>query len=325
VNTVFFRKYIRFALSIRKGLYRENFHTAFRLINSEGDLLPGFTADLYGHHIILKWTSLGYYNYTKEIVNILIDEVKNMLGVDVNFVMNKLTPEEMKEEGISNPPIILFGAPEQEETSIYQDGFIFSFYPLEMQKTGYYLDQRWNRLFLRDFLDNRKGLKILDGYCYTGAFSHYLYEPDFHLDAVDSSNPALKTAENNFKKNGITNVNLVEADTVRFLKQNFGYDLIILDPPKILRKKEHKEDALKKYINLNFTAALSVKPGGFLATFSCSGNLFLHEFENALLEALRQTERSFKVLTKTVNAPDHPFNPAVPETGYLKFIFAQIL
>lgn len=325
INANFFKKSIRSALSLRKGLYQEKIHTAFRLINGEGDFLPGFIADLYQDIVIIKLTSLGYYNFIPEITSALKSEIKRLCGVEIKAILNKVSAEEKQKEGIDSHAITIDGELDSEEKSIFQDGFSFNLRPLDMQKTGFYLDQRYNRLFLKNFTAQMKGLKVLDGYSYTGAFSHYIAGCASHIDVVDSSNAALDAAAKNFANNGIKNFVLTEEDATRFLKSHYGYDLIVLDPPKILKKKEHTTDALKKYVSVNETAALSLKSGGFLATFSCSGNITLQHFESAVMEGVQKSGKQFKVLYEAVNAPDHPFLISVPETAYLKFILLQVI
>lgn len=317
-----FRKLIRNAFLTRQGLYRTGFHTAFRLINGEGDLLPGFSADFYHQGLILKINALGYYAFLPEITKILLEETRALTGIEPSFILNKISEEEREKEGIEEPSYLIYGQP-PETLTIFQDGLQFCFQPLDMQKTGFYLDQRQNRLFLKQWLSGRKNLKILDGFCYTAAFSHYLSDSASEIHAVDSSAAALKAAEASLKTNGISKVILTEEDTSRFLKDHYGYDLIVLDPPKLMKKKEHTEEAAKKYAALNHTAALSLKPGGLLATFSCSGNIDLSGFLTCVQEGLHRAGRGFKLLHQSVNAPDHPMHPSVPETGYLKFIFLQ--
>lgn len=322
----FLKTRIRQALTCRKGLYQKDYHTAFRLINGEGDLLPGFTADLFNDTIIVKLTSLGYYQFKEELTKILVSETEKLTGEKINLVFNRLNGEELSEEGITTPAMFLHGNPDKEEMLIYQDGYRFTYRPLEIEKPGYYLDQRWNRLFLKNFTANFDKMKILDGYSYTGAFAHYLSKPGFTIHCVDSSGPALKAAKQNMSYNKIeAEVETFEEDTTRFLRTHFGYDLIINDPPNILKRKEHKNDAMKKYIHMNQSAALPIKSGGFLATSCSSEKLSLKDFEECVTEGIHQADREIKIFHKTVNAPDHPYLLAVPETGYLKFIFAQII
>lgn len=322
INASFFREKIRQAIALRKNFYHKK-HNAFRLINAEGDGLPGFTADFYNGVVILKITSFGYYAWINTLIEILKTEIEENFSTKILFIINKLTPEEIKEEKIENYTPILYGEP-QEQTLFYQDGLEWILRPLDLQKTGFYLDQRWNRLFLRHFFQGQK-MKILDAYCYNAAFSHYLYEKQKEIIAVDSSKNALALAKENLLRNNIENVTLIEEDTVHFLRKSRDYDLIILDPPKIMKKKEHYTDAIKKYQHLNFMAALALKNNGFLATFSCSGNLSLQDFQQTVAEGLKEAGKKWRIIYQTVNSPDHPYSFAIPETGYLKFLLIQLL
>jgi len=323
IGEAFFESRIKQLLYGRKKFFSTASHNAVRLVNSEGDGLPGFTADLYHNVLILQVNSLGYYPFLDIIKDSFIKECEKILSVKINLILNKVSADEREKEGIEATNPILYGTP-VEKIEILQDGLKFEVQLLDMQKTGFYLDQRFNRLFLKNFFQNETKLRVLDAYSYTGAFSCYLARKGFEIDSVDSSAQALSIANKNIENNQLSGIKTTEDDSINFLKNHSGYDLIILDPPKMMKKKEHFQDAVKKYVNIFYNGMLSVKKEGYLAAFSCSGNLGMTDFQNILLESSHQSARKIKILHQSVNSPDHPYHPAVLETGYLKFIFLQV-
>ncbi|HOJ50162.1 MAG TPA: class I SAM-dependent methyltransferase [Spirochaetota bacterium] len=323
IDEKFFFESIERCFRIRISLYKENYHTGFRLINSEGDGLPGFTCDIYNDVFIIKLTSYGYYNFLDVIVRALRSGFKKFLLKDIKAIINIINNNEIKEESLPATNPLIYGE-NIEDIYFYQDGIKFILNINNIQKTGFYFDQRFNRLFLKNFFSNYSIKNILDAYCYVGSFSCYLYENDRIIDLVDSSSKALEQAKVNCKINNVV-YNIIKDDVENYLKNSDKiYDLIILDPPKLSVKEKDKNNAIKKYIYLNYLALNRIKKDGFLATFSCSGNLSFSEFSYSVLEALKRANRSHKVIYSSINSPDHPYSLAIEKTGYLKFLFIQV-
>jgi len=315
---------IGYSFYLRKPYYIDGFHTGLRLINSEGDCLPGFTCDLYEDVMILKITSLGYYNIIKDIVDVLLSLFNDVFGKKIRAIINVTTLKDVEEEGIREIDSIIYGDSD-EVIYFFQDGFKFIISLKNIQKTGFYFDQRLNRLFLKNFFDKLHISSILDGYAYTGAFSCYLYKEGREIDLVDSSANALEMAKINLGLNSFK-ANVIKSDVEKFLKENEKkYDLVLIDPPKLSLKDKDKSNALKKYSYLNYIAAKSVKTGGFLATFSCSGNVDINDFSLAVLDGVRKLNRETKVIYTSINSLDHPYTLSIGKTGYLKFLFLQVL
>jgi 23S rRNA (cytosine1962-C5)-methyltransferase len=322
-DDTFFRKKLQECFLLRKNLFKPLYHDAFRLVNSEGDHLPGLTLDLFGSYAVIKFGSKGYLNFLDCLLQIIQELTKAIFGVTLKGIYLSITPEEREKEGINLQEGFLFGE-KCEKTEIYQDGLKFQTHFGTMQKTGFYLDQRENRLFLKNFFSGQKFTKALDAYSYTSAFALYLADSFTTIQCVDSSEIALKEANFNITLNHKDNITVIKNDVLKHLAMEKDYDLILLDPPKFMSKKHQSEQALRQYIKINQAALQSIAPGGFLATFSCSGNLTQAEFSSLLLEAAYASGRKIKLLHETLNSQDHPYHPAIPETGYLKFILSQV-
>ena len=196
---------------------------------------------------------------------------------------------------------------------------------LHGQKTGYFLDQKENRLAVRRYC---RGARVLDCFCNSGGFSLNAAAVAREVTAVDISPLALESVRANAARNGFTNIRTVCADAFEHLRalraagEKFG--CVILDPPAFCKSAAEVPGAYRGYKDVNLTAMKLVEPGGFLVTCSCSHYMTMPLFEKMLRESARDCDRRAKVLEVRVQAPDHPALLAAEETSYLKAYILQI-
>ena len=313
INTDFFTDKIQNCLNFRKSIFLyPNEHTnVFRLVFGESDGLPGLIIDYYNGNCILQCHSVGMHKNIDKITEALKIIFKDNL-VSVYDKSKESLPLSYSEK-ISNK--LLFGS--GTSTIVSENGHKFYIDWEKGQKTGFFIDQRENRLLLSQYSKNKK---ILNTFSYTGGFSVYAGASQAELiTSVDVSSPAIAIAEKNITLNNINNHQAVVADTFDFLKETTtDYDIIILDPPAFAKNKSAKHNAVIGYKRLNSTAIKKIKPGGILFTFSCSQvidkSLFYHTITAAAIEA----RRNVKVLNFLQQPADHPVSLFYPEGEYLK-------
>jgi len=291
---------------------------AYRVISSEGDLLPSLVIDRYGDCFALQTLSQG------------TDRLKPMV---VEILQEQFAPRAILER---NDAAVrgLEGLPEQKgfltgenvsEVVVEENGVKVCFDLLGGQKTGGFLDQRENRAAAQRYARGRG----LDGFCYTGGFALAMAGKCDSVVGVDSSPEALQAAARNQELNAISNVEWTAANCFDFLKaadqREERFDTVVLDPPAFARQKSHREAALRGYKELNLRALKMLNPGGFLITCSCS----YHVSESDLLEvvagAALDAHRTVSVVERRTQSRDHPILLTVPETHYLKCLILRAL
>ncbi len=285
----------------------------YRLIHGEGDSLPGLIVDIYGDSAVLQAHSVGMHLSRIEIANALIKTVKGLKNV---YYKSETTlpfkaPIE-KEDGY------LIGG-EKKENIATENGLQFHVDWLRGQKTGFFIDQRENRLLLEKYACNRS---VLNMFCYTGGFSVYALRGGAKLvHSVDSSAKAIELTNKNVALN-FTNDSRHEAfavDAFKFLENiKEKYDLIILDPPAFAKHRDAVRNALQGYRKLNAKAFEQIKSGGILFTFSCSQVVSREQFRLAVFTAAAQSGRTVRILHQLSQPADHPINIYHPEGEYLK-------
>jgi len=291
---------------------------AYRVVSSEGDLLPSLVIDRYGDCFALQTLSQG------------TDWLKPMV---VEIVQEQFAPRAILErndaavrglEGLPEQKGFLTGA-NVSEVVVEENGVKVCFDLLGGQKTGGFLDQRENRAAAQHYARGRG----LDGFCYTGGFALAMAGKCDSVVGVDSSPEALQAAARNQELNAISNVQWLEANCFDFLKaadqREERFDTVVLDPPAFARQKSHRESALRGYKELNLRALKMLNPGGFLITCSCS----YHVSESDLLEvvagAALDAHRTVSVVERRTQSRDHPILLTVPETHYLKCLILRAL
>jgi 23S rRNA (cytosine1962-C5)-methyltransferase len=306
------------ALRLRRRLFDTAVTNAFRLINAEGDRLPGLVADLYGDILVLQIATLGMEKLKPLLLDLLVSRVKP------RAVFEKSDLPARREEGLESFEGALLG--ETPGTlKILEESLTFSVDIVHSQKTGFYLDQREMRKLVRDL---GRGRRVLNAFAYTGAFSVYALKGGAErADSVDSSASAIELAQDNFEANGLSADSGVffTADVFHFLREtDADYDFIILDPPAFAKRRSDVVQACRGYKDINRLALQKVGPQGFVLTFSCSHFVDEKLFQQVVFQAAGEAGRRVRILQRHRQAPDHPVNIFHPETEYLKGLLLYV-
>lgn len=319
VDPTLLEKRVREARGLRErlGLPSEE-TTAYRLINSEGDALPGLVVDVYGDVLAVQFTALGPKRLEAEIYDALEAVMKPRSIVEVS------AGGFAQVEGFASATRVVRG---EDVTAVRcrENGIELEVEPLQGQKTGMFLDQRENR---RRVGQLARGARVLDVYTYAGGFGlNALRGGAVEVTCVDSSSRALERARRHAEMNGFTNLNTVEADAFRFMEavRPKSHELVVIDPPKFARAKKDLDAAVKGYQRLNMLAMTATSEGGLLATCSCSQLVDEETFERMIAGAAREAGRRVQVLEVTSQGADHPVPPAFPEGRYLKFVLLRVV
>jgi len=299
------RRYFQQALSLRQERISPNTN-AFRLVNGEGDRLPGLVIDRYHDLDVLQCTTLGMEKLKPFILECL--EGRN--------VYEKSVTPSRREEGLKDVQQLLQGTLSP-TVSILENGLRFDVDPVHGQKTGFFLDHREMRQWARTLAS---GKRVLNAFCYTGGFSVYaLAGGAMHVDSVDISETALHQARHNSALNGFSTDYFITADVFDFLRQEpLPYDLLILDPPAFAKKKKDIVPACRGYKDINRLVFEKAPSGSLLLTASCSYYVDSTLFQQVLFQAAAEARREVQIIGRHRAAIDHPVNLFHPEGDYLK-------
>ncbi len=322
IDPDFFRKKIRDAIHLRETLAISSRSTAYRLIHSEADGLPGFTVDKYNDFLSIQFLSIGMDMRRDLILDILQQEVK------ATGIVERYSPGVRQREGLPEIEYRYMIQEPPEKFTITEYGMKFEVSFKSGQKTGFYIDQRENRYKLSRFGYQRR---ILDAFCYSGGFGIALAAKSKVNEVIfmDSSAQALKLAEANWNLNQLTAKHSFEkADIFEKLPQmqkaGEQFDMIILDPPKVAPDASSIRSGIESLEKLNTTACMMLKPGGILATCDCSGLITNEEFLRIVGKASIESQRNIKIFDILSAGPDHPIIPSCPENSYLKVIMGIV-
>ena len=324
----FFRRRIRYAIDYRLTVM-ENDLNAFRVIFGEADELPGLTVDKFNNILVVQILSLGIENRKDLILRLLYEEMLKsnfeIVGIYLRNDVDIRLKEGMDEyKGWFNLGLDI---PKSTKTEIIENGIKYIVDFENGQKTGFFLDQKYNRLAIRKIAKNRC---VLDCCTHTGSFAmNALLGGAKKVVALDISEKAIEDSIENFKLNNM-NIETVCDDIFDYLKELSSkktkeFDFIILDPPAFTKSRKTLKNALKGYYEINYLALKSIKRGGYFATASCSHfateDLFYKEIEKASIDAgVRLKEVEYKGASF-----DHPVLVGVEETRYLKFYIFQVI
>ena len=305
------KKNLQQAVRLRERLYPQA--EAVRLVNGESDNLPGLVVDRYGPGLVIQVSTLGMEKIKDRILDLLA-EILNPA-----YVYEKSLIPSRREEGLAEFEGLLAGTLE-EPVLVEEQGLKFKVFLTESQKTGFFLDQREMRQLVRSLSG---GLKVLDGFCYTGGFAvAALKGGALRVDLVDYSKKALDTARANLGLNGFPedSFSLINQDMFEYLEEagHLDYDLVILDPPAFARKKADENQAIRAYRELNRLAMARMKPGSLLLTFSCSYYVDSLTFQKTIFQAALEAGREARIIQRHRQALDHPVSIFHPESDYLK-------
>ncbi len=289
--------------------------TCYRLIHGEGDSLPGLIVDIYGQNAVVQCHSVGMYLSREAIAQAL----REAYGDRLKSVYDKSANTLPFNANLGAVDGYLYGSAEGESDVVLENGHKFAVNWEKGQKTGFFLDQRFNRELVRAY---SKGRTVLNTFCYTGGFSVYAMAGGAkEVCSVDSSQRAVDLAQENMVLNFGEDVahSTLAVDAVEYLK-NIGdkYDLIILDPPAFAKHHKVLGNAMQGYKRINARAMSQIKSGGILFTFSCSQAVSKELFRTTVFSAAAIAGRKVRILHQLTQPADHPINIYHPEGEYLK-------
>lgn len=316
IDANWYNQKIKQAYELRMGLNIDS--NAFRLIHSESDFLPGLIIDYFNGYVILQISTLGMERDKEFIIQALINNIPNLKGI-----YEKSEGDGRKLEGLPEKTQILWGEiPDTIEIFEGNANFIID---LKGQKTGFYSDQRENRILLGNL---SKGKNFLDVCSYTGGFSvHAMSNGANSATLIDISEDALNVAKENLKKH--INVDFIKGnifDILRVLiKEGRKWDVVNLDPPKLAPNKRDLEKALKAYKDIILNGIKLTNNGGLLAIYSCSGAVSSSDLRMALAYAVKDAGVKATIVHQLHQSSCHPISVSVPETEYLKGFLVRII
>ncbi len=315
VDHEFFRRKIAAAIHVRDTYLHENDSDSCRLINAESDDLPGIIVDRYYHTLVLQYLTAGAEFWREAIADLLVE----LTGLSDIYERSDVDVRQL--EGLPHHHGPLRGKP-NEIVTLQENGLKFKVNLAQGHKTGFYLDQRRNRLRLRSFASGRQ---VLDCFSYTGGFSvNALAGGAKSVLAVDSSEEALSLAQENARLNslGEKDFQILSGDVFQVLRkfrdEARSFDLVVLDPPKFAPTVSQLEKATRGYKDINLLAFKLLRPGGILFTFSCSGGVDAGLFQKIVASAALDAGVQAQILEHLYQAPDHPIGLNFPEGAYLK-------
>ncbi len=316
-----FRKKIEAALALRRAAIPAQASDAFRLVHGESDGLPGLIADRYADVLVVQILSAGCERWREPLIEILRDAS----GCARVYERSDTGAREL--EGLAPRAGAVSGAEPDGPIRILEHEIKYEVDVVSGQKTGFYLDQRDNR---RRVGLLAAGREVLDCFCYTGGFSlSALSGGARSVLSVDSSAPALELARRNLALNGLEagRSDWLEADVFRALRklrdEGRQFDLMVLDPPKFAPTPKDAARAARGYKDINLNALRLLRPGGLLATFSCSGGVSPELFQKIVAGAAADAGVSLVLRERFSAAPDHPVLVEFPEGEYLKGLLLE--
>jgi 23S rRNA (cytosine1962-C5)-methyltransferase len=323
VDDAFFKRRVAAAVSRRQALPELRGQQGLRLIHAESDGLPGVIADQYGDTVVVQLTSAGADKWRHAIVAGLVK------ATGCTRVYERSDSDVRRLEGLESATGWLLGEARDEPLTIVENGVKLAVDFAEGHKTGFYLDQRDNRLLLGQLA---AGKDVLNCFCYTAGFSlQALAGGAASVLSIDSSGPALAQGQVNLALNPelpAERAQWQEADVFQalrdFRKAGRLFDLIVLDPPKFAPSAAHAESAARAYKDINLLGFRLLNPGGLLMTYSCSGGVGLELFQKIIAEAAHDAGRQARIVRRLAGAADHPIALNFPEGEYLKGLLVQV-
>jgi 23S rRNA (cytosine1962-C5)-methyltransferase len=322
IDDAFFKRRVAAAVARREAMPHLAGQDGMRLLHGESDGLPGVIADRYGDTICLQLTAAGSDKWRKAIVGALVK------ATGVARIYERSDSDVRKLEGLESVTGWVHGDAPDGPLSIDENGVRLGVDVVAGHKTGFYLDQRDNRLLTRALAT---GKSVLNCFCYTGGFSlQALAGGAASVLSIDSSGPALSGASANLAMNPQLDANRAEwqeADVFEalraFRKEGRKFDLIVLDPPKFAPSAAHAERAARAYKDINMLGFRLLNPGGYLLTYSCSGGIGIEMFQKIVASAAVDAGRDARILQRLSAGPDHPIALHFPEGEYLKGLLVQ--
>ncbi len=316
LGTPFLLKRLDRALDLRNtALALPKRTQAYRLVHSEGDGIPGLIVDRIGPYLVVQVSCLGLMPHLDALVDRLVER-ENPKGI-----IERPSQIAAEEEGLVRQAAVLSGTAPDGEVEIEEDGLRFLCDPKDGQKTGWYADQRDNR---RELAYLGAGAEVLDAFSYSGAFGLRMVSHGAkHVTLVDSSEPALALARAAAERQGaLDRVTFERQNVLRYFdhlaKEERRFDVVVIDPPKLVHRRAGLVRGLRLYYEINMKAARLVRDGGLLITCSCSQHVLESDFDEMLGSVAKESDIRFQELFRGSQAPDHPVLLPLEESRYLK-------
>lgn len=323
IDEAFFRQRLRDAWEYRKKTVDVS---SCRIVFGEADFIPGMVIDKFSDVLVFQALALGIDRY-KELLLSLLKEILLEDGIRIRGVYERSDAKEREKEGLKKVKGFL-GEEFDTDVEIVENGVRYIVDVKDGQKTGFFLDQKYNRLAVQKLC---KGAKVLDCFTHTGSFAlNAGIAGAQSVLGVDASDLAVNQATENARLNGLSDrVKFISRDVFELLpeleKQGEKYDVVILDPPAFTKSRSSIKNAVKGYREINLRGMKLVKDGGFLATCSCSHFMDYELFTKTIAQAARNVHVRLRQVEFRTQAPDHPILWAADESYYLKFYIFQVV
>ena len=325
IDAAFWQRRLQRAIELRRTFIANAETNAYRLINGESDYLPGLVVDQYADYLVMQVGTLGIERRKAELAAQLL-ALTGCRGV-----IERSDLALRRQEGLPEAIGLLAGVAPSGPVDIQESGFRYQVGLTYGQKSGFYTDQRDNR---RRVAAYGQGGRVLNAFSYTAAFAvHALAAGAHHVTNIDTSVDALTVGETHLRLNGFDpdqQAEQIAGDVFSVLRDwrvegVDPFDMIILDPPKFAQSRGNLDRALRGYKDINLLALGLIKPGGILATFSCSGLVSADLFQKVVFGAAVDARRSVQVLEWLRQGNDHPVAITFPEGDYLKGLICRVL
>lgn len=326
IDTTFWQRRLQSAIAMRRALIASAETNAYRLVNGESDYLPGLIVDQYADYLVMQVGTLGIEQRKAELAALLL------MLTGCKGVVERSDLALRRQEGLTEATGLLAGVAPAGPIAVRELGFHYEVDLAQGQKSGFYTDQRDNRRRVAAYC--HQGGRVLNAFSYTAAFAvHALAAGARHVTNLDSSVEALTGGETHLRLNGFDpdrQAEQIAGDVFTILRdwRSEGvepFDVIILDPPKFAQSRGNLDRALRGYKDINLLAMGLLKPGGILATFSCSGLVSAELFQKVVFGAAVDAQRPVQVLEWLRQGSDHPVAITFPEGEYLKGLICRVL
>lgn len=328
IGSGFLEKRIQDAWLLRQRALNLNETSAFRLINAEGDYLPGFIVDHYNGVLVVQCHTAG----ADLLANDFVEALERILKPQAIVVRNDASVRHREGLSLEEPKIVKGKI--DSEIIVKENNLKFIVDPISGQKTGYFTDQRDKREKLAKYAAHLPvDANMLNCFSYTCGFSVYAAAalPSLKTINVDQSKPALEAGKKNFELNNIDAANHIfhDGDAFAFLDREISrgstYDIVVLDPPAFAKSHKDKDKALKAYGRMATLGLKVTKNNGFIMMCSCSGAISMIDFEECIRRNAGATDRALQIIDTFQHGVDHPINLMAPESSYLKVIICRVL
>ena len=292
----------------------------YRLVFSEADALPGIVIDRFGDHLVIQVNTAGMEAHIDTIVTVLT----KLLPATQSILLRNDSPAR-EQEGLQTYTKPVFGQT-PDETVLIENDVSFHVPLLKGQKTGWFYDHRLNRARLKEYAN---GKTVLDVFSYLGGWGiQAAVLGATRVDCIETSGPASDYIKRNALLNQVQDkVRVVTDDAFDAMKvllqEKQSYDVIVFDPPAFVKKLKDRKEGLIAYRRINDMALKLLTPGGILVSCSCSMHVSMEDLTEQLLRTTAQAPYTVQILERGHQGPDHPIHPAIPETDYLKALFAR--